>query len=54
LVAEGLTDHQIAAWLVLSERTVSTHVGHILAKRGFTSRTQIAAWVTAQRARRQQ
>jgi predicted ATPase/DNA-binding CsgD family transcriptional regulator len=54
LVAEGLTDRQIAARLVLSERTVSTHVGHILAKRGFTSRTQIAAWVTAQRARRQQ
>jgi predicted ATPase/DNA-binding CsgD family transcriptional regulator len=48
LVAEGLSDRDIAARLVLSERTVSGHVGHILAKLAFTSRTQIAAWITAQ------
>ncbi|WP_407107565.1 protein kinase domain-containing protein [Rhodococcus aetherivorans] len=45
LVAEGLTNKAIAARLVISERTVHAHVEHVLAKLGFTSRTQIAAWV---------
>jgi len=44
LVAEGLSNRQIAARLVISQRTAESHVENILAKLGFTSRTQIAAW----------
>ena len=44
LVAEGLTNRQIAERLVISERTAQNHVQHILAKLGFTTRSQIAAW----------
>jgi DNA-binding CsgD family transcriptional regulator len=43
-VAAGLSNREIAEGLVLSERTVETHVQHILEKLGFRSRTQIAAW----------
>ncbi|MFI6953998.1 protein kinase [Nocardia sp. NPDC050408] len=45
LVAQGLTNKQIAAKLVLSQRTAQHHVEHILSKLGFTSRAQIVAWV---------
>nr|GLK33401.1 LuxR family transcriptional regulator [Rhodococcus wratislaviensis] len=51
LVAEGLTNRAIAARLVISQRTASGHVEHILSKLGFTSRTQIAAWIADQRNR---
>lgn len=44
LVAEGLTDREIANRLVISQRTAESHVQHILAKLGFRSRTQIATW----------
>jgi DNA-binding NarL/FixJ family response regulator len=44
LVADGLTNRQIAERLVISERTAQNHVQHILTKLGFTSRSQIAAW----------
>ncbi len=44
LVAQGLTSRDIAARLYLSVRTVETHVDHILAKLGFSRRTQLAAW----------
>ncbi len=44
LVAQGLTNRQIAERLVISERTAENHVQHILAKLGFTTRSQIAAW----------
>jgi DNA-binding CsgD family transcriptional regulator len=47
LVADGLTNRQIASRLVISERTAGNHVAHILAKLGFTSRSQIAAWCAA-------
>jgi non-specific serine/threonine protein kinase len=47
LVAEGRSNKEIAAALVVSPRTVDGHVERILAKLGFTSRAQIAAWVTA-------
>ena len=43
LVAEGLSNREIAARLVISERTAGNHVAHILTKLGFTSRSQIAA-----------
>jgi DNA-binding CsgD family transcriptional regulator len=45
LVAEGLTNPAIARRLYLSRPTVASHVAHILAKLGFSSRSQIAAWV---------
>ncbi len=44
LVAEGLTNRQIAERLVISERTAQNHVQHILTKLGFSRRSQIAAW----------
>ncbi|MGW8375068.1 LuxR C-terminal-related transcriptional regulator [Streptomyces sp. ODS28] len=43
LVAQGLTNREIAERLVVSKRTVDAHVEHILNKLGFTSRTQITA-----------
>ena len=43
LVARGLTNREIAEKLVISKRTVDAHVEHILAKFGFTSRSQIPA-----------
>ncbi|MEY9946814.1 LuxR C-terminal-related transcriptional regulator [Kitasatospora sp. GAS1066B] len=46
LVAAGLTNKEIASRLVIAQRTAETHVEHILAKLGFTSRAQIATWVT--------
>ncbi|QHE73328.1 protein kinase domain-containing protein [Rhodococcus sp. WAY2] len=48
LIAEGLTNQAIADRLVISPRTAQGHVEHILAKLGFTSRTQVAAWVAEQ------
>lgn len=45
LVAQSLSNREIAQRLVLSERTVETHVRSILAKLGFSSRTEIVAWV---------
>ena len=44
LVAEGLTNRQIAERLFISERTAQNHVQHILTKLGFATRSQIAAW----------
>ncbi|MFJ8026805.1 ATP-binding protein [Streptomyces sp. NPDC096311] len=47
LVAQGLSNRRIAESLVLSPRTVDGHVERILAKLGFGSRAQVAAWVAA-------
>jgi non-specific serine/threonine protein kinase len=44
LVAEGLSNRQIATRLGTSQRTAESHVENILRKLGFTSRTQIAVW----------
>jgi non-specific serine/threonine protein kinase len=44
LVARGRTNREIAAALVISERTADAHVQNILNKLGFSSRAQIAAW----------
>jgi len=50
LVAEGLSNKEIAASLVISLRTAEAHVEHILSKLGFNSRAQITIWVTDKRA----
>ncbi len=49
LVAQGMSNKQIANDLVISPRTAEAHVENILVKLGFTARAQIAAWVSAQR-----
>jgi predicted ATPase/DNA-binding CsgD family transcriptional regulator len=46
-IHRGMSNRDIADELVLSVRTVDTHVQRILGKLGFTSRTQIAAWYEA-------
>jgi ATP/maltotriose-dependent transcriptional regulator MalT len=43
LVAEGRTNREVAAQLILSERTVARHLDHILARLGVPSRTAAAA-----------
>ena len=48
LVADGLTNRQIAQHLVISERTAQNHVQRVLTKLGFTSRSQITAWIVRQ------
>jgi DNA-binding NarL/FixJ family response regulator len=44
LVAQGLSNQQIADSLVISERTARTHVSNILSKLAVASRTQAALW----------
>jgi DNA-binding CsgD family transcriptional regulator len=44
LIASAMSNRQIAQQLVLSERTVEAHVRSILAKLGFSGRTEIATW----------
>ena len=45
LVAQGLSNKAVAAKLMISERTVDSHVLNILNKLGIQSRTEIASWV---------
>jgi len=45
LVAGGLSNKAIAAELSISPTTAARHVANIMAKLGFNSRSQIAAWV---------
>jgi DNA-binding CsgD family transcriptional regulator len=45
LVAAGLTNREIAQRLVISRRTVESHVDHIKRKLGFARRARIVAWV---------
>ncbi|MEU8266599.1 LuxR C-terminal-related transcriptional regulator [Sphaerisporangium sp. NPDC049002] len=45
LIAQGLSNRAIAAELVISSATVARHVANMLAKLGFSSRTQVAAWM---------
>ncbi len=49
LVAQGLTNREIAARLYLSERTAQNHVQHILTKLDLANRSQIALWVMGQK-----
>jgi DNA-binding CsgD family transcriptional regulator len=44
LVAQALTNRDVASALVLSERTVESHVRRILAKTGLTSRAELMRW----------
>jgi DNA-binding CsgD family transcriptional regulator/tetratricopeptide (TPR) repeat protein len=48
LVAQGLTNRQIAEELFVSDRTVDAHLRKILKKLGLRSRAQIATWATDQ------
>jgi DNA-binding CsgD family transcriptional regulator len=43
-IARGQSSREMADALVISERTVETHIGNILSKLGYNARTQIAAW----------
>ncbi|MBA3369534.1 MAG: response regulator transcription factor, partial [Geodermatophilaceae bacterium] len=47
LVADGLSNRQIAQQLFVSERTVETHVSHVLTKLGASKRVDIATWAVA-------
>jgi len=42
LIARGRSNKLIARELGIAEKTVKTHVGHVLAKLGVTDRTQAA------------
>jgi DNA-binding NarL/FixJ family response regulator len=47
LIAQGLSNRQIANSLVITERTVAAHVEHILNKLAFASRTQVGVWAAS-------
>jgi len=44
LVAQGCSNHQIAQALVISDKTVKTHISHILSKLQLEDRTQLAIY----------
>jgi DNA-binding CsgD family transcriptional regulator len=44
LIAQGLTNREIAQRLIISTRTAESHVDHIKAKLGFGRRARIVAW----------
>jgi DNA-binding NarL/FixJ family response regulator len=44
LIGQGMTNGEIADKLVLSKRTVETHISHILAKLGLAGRAQVMRW----------
>jgi DNA-binding CsgD family transcriptional regulator len=46
LIADGLTNAEIAGELSIAPKTASAHVEHILAKLGVGRRAEIATWVT--------
>jgi predicted ATPase/DNA-binding CsgD family transcriptional regulator len=49
LVADGLSNKQIGARLLISEHTVDSHIRSILNRLGVNSRAQIAAWMASSR-----
>jgi non-specific serine/threonine protein kinase len=51
LVAQGMTNKQIAEKIFVTESTAAKHIEHILDKLGLASRAQIAAWATEHRLR---
>ena len=48
LVAEGLTNRQLAERLGISERSAESHLERIRMRLGFSSRAQVAVWYVAQ------
>jgi DNA-binding CsgD family transcriptional regulator/sugar lactone lactonase YvrE len=50
LVAQGLTNREIAQRLFISERTADGHLEHIREKLGVSSRAQVAAWIVQREA----
>ena len=48
LITQGRSNREIAARLLITERTVTTHISHIFNRLGFITRTRIAAWVAGQ------
>ena len=44
MIAQGLTNHEIAEQMVISEKTVKTHVSNLLDKLGLEDRTRAAIW----------
>jgi non-specific serine/threonine protein kinase len=48
LIAEGMSNREIAARLVIAQRTAEGHVENILSKLGFSSRAQVARWLVTQ------
>ena len=44
LIAEGLTNSQLAERLFISPKTAAVHVSNILMKLGLSSRAEVAAW----------
>lgn len=48
-VASGLSNKEIAAQFDISVRTVENHISHILSKKGFSNRVEIARYVMARR-----
>jgi DNA-binding NarL/FixJ family response regulator len=48
-VSRGLSNKEIAAKLDISVRTVENHISHILDKKGFTNRVEIARYILEHR-----
>jgi predicted ATPase/DNA-binding CsgD family transcriptional regulator len=49
LVAEGMSNRDIARQLAIAKRTVDAHLGHIYAKLGISSRVRLATWLDPDR-----
>ena len=49
LVAEGMSNRDIARQLAIAKRTVDAHLGHIFAKLGISSRVRLATWLDPDR-----
>lgn len=47
LVAQGLTNRDIAERLTITERSAESHIERIRVRLGFRSRAQVAAWFVA-------